>query len=263
MSDKVISIEDRIPKLKEQRKKKTNRRLIILLSLFFLFIISFIYIHSPVSRVSRIEVKGNHFVPDEKIIETSGITSKTIVLNIKKKDVKERLINLNGIKSAEMHIRMPNRVSISVEEYEPLGYLFENGRMELLLENGQTAKIENKTQAGSIGTVPVIKKFRDKKMVDKLAAELKKIPTEIRNSISEIIHSPKKTDPYCIILFMNDGNEVHATLRTFSDKMKYYPEIIKQLDSDVRGVIDLEVGLFFKPYDAKEQGKGEKKENEN
>jgi cell division protein FtsQ len=49
---------------------------------------------------------------------------------------------------------------------------------------------------------------------------------------------------------MNDGFEVRATLRTFSDKMVHYPSIISQLDPNKKGIIDLEVGSFFKAYES-------------
>ena len=48
---KVVSIEDRIPKLKQQRRKKANRRLILLLLLFFIFIAFILYFQSPLSHV--------------------------------------------------------------------------------------------------------------------------------------------------------------------------------------------------------------------
>ena len=57
------------------------------------------------------------------------------------------------------------------------------------------------------------------------------MPEEIRNSISEIIYTPKKTDEYSINAFMNDGNEVRATLRTFAEKMKYYQYFCETIKS--------------------------------
>ena len=69
------------------------------------------------------------------------------------------------------------------------------------------------------------------------------------NSISEIHYTPKKTDHYHISLFMNDGFEVSATLRSFSEKMAHYPSIISQLDPNKKGIIDLEVGSYFKAFE--------------
>ena len=64
---------------------------------------------------------------------------------------------------------------------------------------------------------------------------LEQLPNEVLNSISEIHYDPKKTDHYHISLFMNDGNEVSATIRTFAEKMSHYPSIISQLDPNQKG----------------------------
>jgi len=77
------------------------------------------------------------------------------------------------------------------------------------------------------------------------------------NAISEIHHDPKETDKYHVFLFMNDGFEVNATIPTLSVKMAHYPSIVSQLDPEVKGIIDIEVGSFFKAYDT-----GGEEENE-
>ena len=81
---------------------------------------------------------------------------------------------------------------------------------------------------------------------------MKELPPEIVNIISEVHYTPKNTDKYHITLFMNDGFEVSATILTFSEKMVHYPSIVSQLDPKVKGVIDMEVGSFFKAYETKE-----------
>jgi cell division protein FtsQ len=48
---------------------------------------------------------------------------------------------------------------------------------------------------------------------------------------------------------MNDGFEVSASIKSFSGKMAHYPSIISQLDPNKKGIIDLEVGSFFKAYE--------------
>lgn len=82
IGEKVVSLEDRIPKLQQQRKQKTNRRLISFLSIFFLLILLVIYFQSPLSKVSSITVKGNVHVESEKIIEMSKITTSNGFWNI-------------------------------------------------------------------------------------------------------------------------------------------------------------------------------------
>lgn len=255
--NKVVSLEDRLPKLKEQRKKRANRRLIILLFLFFLFVSGFIYVQSPYSRVGEINVKGNKFLTSEKIRKESGLTEKTIVLNIRKSEIEKQLLQLPEVKKAIIQISFPNQINIEVKEYNQLAYKFTDGRAKLILENGHTSNSQSTEPA------PFLKKFDEKQPLNMIVKQLKAMPIEIRQSISEIVLSPKKTDPSSIVAYMNDGNEVRATIRTFAQKMVYYPELVKQLDPNEKGVIDLEVGFFFKSYqslEAKKKGSSKEKQ---
>jgi len=245
LPNKVVSLEDRLPKLKEQRRKRANRRLITLLFFFFLFVCGFIYIQSPFSRVGELTIEGNHFASKEKIVKASKLTNKSIVLNIKKNTLEDRILQVPEVKNVKVDIKFPNNITIKVDEYRQIGFLYNDGQVKPLLENGHVTRIvsDMATQPG-----PVLKNFDKNKPLKMTIRELKTMPEEIRQLISEIIYSPKNTDPYRVIAFMNDGNEVHATLRTFAKKMVYYPELVKQLQPKEKGILDLEVGVFFKSY---------------
>lgn len=258
MPNKVVSLEDRLPKLKEQRKKRANRRLIILLFLFFLFVSGFIYVQSPYSRVGEIIVNGNKFLTTEKIIKQSGLTERTIVLNIRKKEMEKRLLKLPEVKKVTIQSSFPNRISIEIKEYNQLAYKFADGKAKLILENGHISNSQATEPA------PFLKNFDKKQPLNMIVKQLKAMPIEIRQSISEIVFSPKNTDPYSIVAYMNDGNEVRATIRTFAQKMVYYPKLVEQLEPNEKGVIDLEVGFFFKSYqslDVERKGSNEEKQS--
>lgn len=75
---KIVALEDRIPKLKEQRRRKANRRLIILLFLFFTMIAVVAYVQSPLSHVKKITIKGNDLLSTNEIISTSHLSKKQI-----------------------------------------------------------------------------------------------------------------------------------------------------------------------------------------
>ena len=257
--NKVLTLEDRIPKLKEQRRKKANRRLILLLFMFFILIACVVYIQSPLSHVRLIKVAGNSLYSEEQLADVAGISKKDNVWKIQKGAAAEKIKKLPEIKDAEVKLILPNTVQINVKEHGWIGYLVKNGGFFPVLENGKILsenKKENLTE-----NVPVLVGFEEGKALDELAEALGSLPEEIKNSISEIHYTPQKTDKFHVSLFMNDGFEVSASLRTFSDKMVHYPSIASQLDPNVKGVIDLEVGSFFKAYEKEgEEGLEEKDE---
>ncbi|MDQ0270330.1 cell division protein FtsQ/DivIB [Cytobacillus purgationiresistens] len=243
---KVVSLEDRIPKLKQQRKKKANKRLIFLLLLFFILIVFVIYFQSPLSNIKKIEILGNNIYSKEEIIKISGINDSTNIWKVDKKEVINQLKGLPEMQSAEVKIQFPNTVSLEVSEYKRMAYIMKDKGYLPVLENGKV--LDNQANEEIPANAPILIGFSEGNPLETMIQELESLPEEVQNSISEIHHTPKKTDKYHITLYMNDGFEVIASLRSFAEKMTHYPSIIAQLDGNQKGVIDLEVGSYFKPY---------------
>lgn len=245
---KIVALEDRIPKLKEQRRRKANKRLILLLFLFFTMIAVVAYVQSPLSHVKKITIKGNEMLSTDEIISETGIKKEeTNIWSIKKKEIAKELQELSEINKAEVMMYWPNSIIINIQERKKVAYVENENSYFPVMENGKVLKDRQLTEIPV--NAPILFKFNEGAILNEMIAELDKLPDEILNSISEIHYSPKKTDDYHISLFMNDGFEVSATMRSFSDKMVHYPSIISQLDPSQKGIIDLEVGSFFKAYE--------------
>src|SRR5699024_1076826 len=134
---KIVSIEDRIPKLKQARKKKANRRLVFYLSIFFILISVIIYIQSPLSDVKTEKVTGNHYVTDEKVTELAGLDDFPNIWTISKKDMKKDLKAYPLIQSVEIDKKLPQTVQVNVEEYDLVGYVKQGEYYLPILENGE------------------------------------------------------------------------------------------------------------------------------
>lgn len=256
---KLVSLEDRIPKLKEQRKRKTNRRLTFLISVFFLLILLVVYFQSPLSHVSDIEIEGNEIVNNKSVIEKSGLSGKTNIWNVDKHTIVKQLLTIPEIKHASVKIKFPNKINIHVQEHDSIAYISNGTSLSPVLENGKILKNGKDVKPTNL---PILTNFQKGKILDEMVDQLQQLPSEIINSISEIHYEPLNTDQYHLTLFMNDGFEVSATMRTLADKIIHYPSIISQLGSNVKGVIDLEVGSYFKPYKTEGEQKDEKQEGE-
>ncbi|MED3552280.1 cell division protein FtsQ/DivIB [Cytobacillus praedii] len=256
---KIVSLEDRIPKLKQQRRKKANRRLVFLLLLFFSIIVFIVYFQSPLSHVHKIEVLGNSFYRDQELLDSAGLSENTNIWKVKEKTVEEKLKKLPEIKDATVKVHLPSSVSITIKEYKRIAYIKKDKSYLPVNENGKILKHIGKN--GEIpANAPILIGFSEGNVLNEMIEELGKLPDEVFNSISEIHHSPKETDAYHVTLFMNDGFEVSATIRSFSEKMAHYPSIVSQLDPAKEGVIDIEVGSYFKAYEQKGADENEDKE---
>lgn len=244
---KIVALEDRIPKLKEQRRRKANRRLVLLLFLFFTMIAAVAYTQSPLSHVKKIIIKGNQIYSKNEIMDSSGLTNNTNIWKVRKDKITKKVKQLSEINQVDVQIQWPNTIIIHVKEHKRVAYLKKDTNYFPVMENGRVLK-NKKTEIIPVNS-PILFKFKEGAALNEMVKELENLPSEIVNSISEIHYTPKKTDQYHISLFMNDGFEVSATLRTFSEKMVHYPSIISQLDPEKKGIIDLEVGSYFKAFE--------------
>ena len=97
--------------------------------------------------------------------------------------------------------------------------------LKTVLESGNIVNQKGNSQSN----IPILTNFKQGKILKAMVEQIQQLPKEIINSISEINYSPKKTDIYHITLYMNDGFEVSATIRTLASKIIYYPSMLANL----------------------------------
>ncbi|WP_067728311.1 cell division protein FtsQ/DivIB [Oceanobacillus damuensis] len=250
MSQKnIVSIEDRIPKLKQARKKKANRRLIFYLSIFFFLIAIIVYLQSPLSHIKTINVIGNSYIANDDIIEQSKLTTETNIWTINKKEIESLIVGDPLVESVSVERSLPWTVNINVSEHQIIGYLREETTYYPIMANGE---ILEAGQDHFRGDAPLIYGFDEKDHLDRMAMELEELPENILDIISEIHWKPTDENKNNILLYMNDGYIVKGTIRDFAEKMEVYPSIVSQLDPEEKGILHIGVGAYFKSFDEEE-----------
>ncbi|WP_164669094.1 cell division protein FtsQ/DivIB [Virgibacillus doumboii] len=259
----VVSIEERIPKLKQERKKKANRRLVFYLSIFFFLISIIVYLQSSLSHVKTIEVSGNTYTNDQKVIDQSGISEETNIWMVNKSNVVQAITKNPIVKSVEVNRKLPWTIEIQITENDRVGYVKRDDSFYPILGNGKI--LTGMKQKTVNGNSPLLLGFSDEAYLHELTSELKKLPESILNLISEIHWKPNDENQNKIILYMNDGYMVDGTIRNFADNMKVYPSIIAQLNPDNKGIIHIGVGAYFEKFDKKSEASSdeEKPNNDN
>jgi cell division protein FtsQ len=241
----IVSIEDRVPKLKQARKKKANRRLIFYLSIFFFLISIVVYLQSPLSHVRNIQVTGNTSLDEDEVIKQSGVKPGTNIWTINKTKIIREIGENPVIESAAVSRKLPWTVQIKLKEYDRVGYMKKEGYFHPVIGNGTLLALKQKTVHGD---APVLAGFKDNDYLRKMTKELEKLPKSIFNVISEIHWKPGKENKNKIILYMNDGFIVDATMRDFAKKMQVYPSVVSQLEPDSKGIIHIGVGAYFESF---------------
>ncbi|WP_101843802.1 cell division protein FtsQ/DivIB [Halobacillus sp. Marseille-P3879] len=242
---KVVSIEDRIPKLKQVRKKKANRRLIQYLSLLFLLISIVVYLQSPLSHVNQVEIEGDRFINEEEIRDLTEITTKSNIWQVDPAEIEDKVSKHSQIMNVSVKRDLPSTIVVEVDEAERIGYIQSEGQFQPILENG--AKIDSSEELPG-GDAPILKEFNESTYLEEMSKQLKEIPQSISSLISEIHYTPDEENPYLITLYMSDGYEVQASIRTFSEKITAYPSIASQIEDGEQGIIHIDVGAYFESY---------------
>jgi cell division protein FtsQ len=205
------------------------------------------YLISPLGRVQEIFVEGAAYVPEQTIIDASRISGKVTALGViaNSKDIDGYISSkLPQIKKASIALKNFNDITITVQEYKTIAYVYSEKAYYTVLENGVIAKDGLKVP---IGNCPIITGFELNQNLNDLLKQYMKLTDTVQNSISEIKYTGTEENPYSITVYMNDGNEIKAILPTFAEKILYYPDIVSQLGA-TKGIVDLEVGAYFTPF---------------
>lgn len=248
MEEKVIDITELVPALKQKRKKRSNFKFITLTLLFLSMIALLLYFQSSYSDIQKIEIMGESIVEETFYLEQSGLELQQSFWGFRVGDVEQILEQSDWVKGVKVKRKWLNTVQISVEEWQKVAYIAKNGDFYPMLENGYILEHVSKLEPID---APIFLQFEDEALRKRLLKELAGLESNILALISQINATPTKSDPYAVTLFMNDGYEVRAEITSLASKLNYYPSIIAQIeqtDNFEKGIIDIEVGSYYRPF---------------
>ena len=239
------SFVKKLPQTNRLRKKRLAKGTIALLIVFGITFALSLFFILPFSRILSLQVSSTDSETRVAVLKASnlhyyeslfGVWPKTTMIEnqIHKKvpSVKKAYIQYQG-----------TDITINVEEYPQIGYVVKNGKYYKLTSSGMTNTYGADAPKGNY---PLLYNFKDKKKLSEMTNQLDKLSPKICKGIAEIHLEPTKADPNKIKLYMNDGNQVIASIDTFAKKMQYYPSIVTKMN--YTGVVDLEVGAYSYPY---------------
>ncbi|MHA6258618.1 cell division protein FtsQ/DivIB [Sporosarcina sp. CAU 1771] len=242
---KVIDIEERIPSMREKRRRKTNKKFLFVLTLFVSVLLIIFYFQSPLSKVKSISIEGAILNESEYYKEQSQLSIGQSLWGFKPRDVEELISRIDVVKEASISRKWPNLLDISVEEWDSIAYIEERETYSLLLENGELFQSEILSPEAD---VPILTGFTIPEVRKQMSIQLTKMDQNVFHLISQVKFTGTEENDENVTVYMDDGYEVRAIIPTFSKKMDYYPDITAQLEGLEKGVIDMEVGTYFIPF---------------
>lgn len=233
--------------------KKVQRRLLrnwlLLISIFTLAMALSGYLLSSLSQVNELSVEGNNEVYDQTVLEKSGIKTgdEMFRLFLNRNEIGQKIADdLPQVAEATLKMTGIQSVNIQIKEYETQAFLLNSGEYYQILENGVILdQVIPRVSSGN----PILVSFEQGNVLDRMLEEFQDVDERVRNLISEIEHMESDRNPMLIRAFMNDGNEVVASIPTFAERINYYFQMREAVEGQA-GIFDLEAGAFFIPFES-------------
>ncbi|KAA1042711.1 FtsQ-type POTRA domain-containing protein [Macrococcus equipercicus] len=236
----------------KNRRNRHRLQLGIFLAVVVLVTLILLYMFTSISYVGKVTINKTQLITESKVKQIINLSPKDRIYSLPVSKMEQNLKMQDGVKKVEIHRHFPNKLSVDITEYAIVGVVADGSGFNPLLENGQVLKSINNIDSS---TAPVVSDFGRKER-QQLVTILNKTNPAIVNAISEINFVPNQEASRRVQLFMNDGLEVIGDLRTLGDKLDYYPGMAKNVPRDQNGnlvkpgIIDLEVGAVFIPYES-------------
>ncbi|QQK76730.1 FtsQ-type POTRA domain-containing protein [Salicibibacter cibarius] len=257
---KVVSANERIPALKEQRKKRANRRLIISLITIFLLIGLVVYLQSPLSDIQTINVEGIVTGEEDEVTAQSGLEQGDNIWAADLRGAEERISeNLPHVLEASVSRSFPSTVHIAITEQERIAYMEEDETYIPVFANGEQSPDQGLDQLP--GDAPVVYGWNDESRLETLLSEMEKLTDGVVNRISEV--HPLDESHEGLRLYMNDGIEVETTVDQFAEYMSGYPSVAEEIDPEDSGVLHMKMRPYFESSSTPDEDEDEDSDEEN
>lgn len=247
MNEREMSLNKKVPLVSRRQRIGNGKRVASILIPFILLFIVAVYMISPLSKISHVQVDGNSELTKREVLNATKIKSGRYIWWIvghQKAVLKQSQKTNPQIRSLRIKLTGPRTVRVKITEYPVIGIINHQGRQELLLSNGKYRPI-----TGKVDNFLHYSNFTNDYTHLKIAArEIGTLPKYVRQGISEVQFSPTKLNPDRLKLIMNDGNTVLVRADTMGSKMKYYPSIVSKMNGN--GVVDLQFGAYSYNYNS-------------
>ena len=237
----------RIPAKKIKKKKKSFVGKLLLLLFLFIAIVC-LGISTPYFNVSEVRVSGNVRVPQEEILNASGVTAGTNIFKYKLSKISQGVETIPYIADAKVKRVFPNKVDIAVNESEIAGVIPYLGNGVLIDRYGKALETIGADQISEylvINGTGITGYEEGKKIVLENESRYNIITEIVKTLVDkekyDIVNEIDVSNADAIILKLNQGKltVLVGDSKNLTYKIDYMSEILNQLGESPKGYLDL------------------------
>lgn len=228
---------------KEKIPQELIWKTVPIISIALSFAMICLYFISPLGKLKQIIVEGNEHVESSKIVQDSLIRKEDYILStILNKSGHENNIKHSSpwVKDVTVSFAFPNTFTISIQEYNQIGFVKQGDKYYSVLSSGDVSETE--TSQEQLPPIYTTIHLTDLELIKKLVLQLTAVNQSILSDIQDIQLTPSKVTNDLLTLTMFSGHKVLVPLSDIDYKLPYYEKIASKLQ--VASIIDMEVGIF-------------------
>lgn len=204
--------------LKNKKKKKLKRRLKIFLVIVVIGLVTAFFL-SDYSKVKSVRVEGNKDITSKEILKNIFVNKDTFFFMVNKDKITKEVMDLGMIKKAAVSVDLIGNVTIYIEEAEKVAYCEIGNDTYVIDELGGVSITEDQKIIQELHSCPRILKFEDIELLETFAKEYIHIPDLIKTQTSDILYSPKDTDPSRLKFIMDNGKILYLRIEDMVDQL--------------------------------------------
>ena len=185
------------------RGRALRRRWIALLSVLTVAGLAYVLLFTSLLGVRSVEVLGARVLPADRIREAADIPGEHAMLRLDTDDIRERVLKLPGIATAEVSRSWPSTVEIEVSERVPVGFFNGGNGFHLIDGTGMDFKTASEPPPG-LPELKVPRSSPDDPVTSSMAAVLGEIPEQLRERVT----SASAKTPGSVELTLAEGQTV-------------------------------------------------------
>ncbi|GIM47143.1 hypothetical protein DNHGIG_26920 [Collibacillus ludicampi] len=217
--------------------KRSKWKAVVLVMLFFLIVLTVLFIQSPFSKVRSIEVVGTDDLKPERILADSGLSKGMSIWKIRPSAVSESILEKNPIvNKADISLNIwSGKVIIALSEKKVVGLFLYKGKFYRLLSDG----IVFDESATDFPDIPILTTSKNLVITPgqkigspeflMIADQLAKVDDTILKQISEV-HQTNGDFWYSWVIYTKDKYEIRLDGKNLQGALETYVKFRQQLN---------------------------------
>ena len=117
-----------------KKKKKTDRVIIVLVFILMTSLGTIAFLKSSIFNLENVEIIGNKNLKENEVVDLESLLTNKNIFTYNLKSIKNKIVENPYVEDAQVKIKLPNKIIITVDEVEVVA-LLSNGKDYCYIDN--------------------------------------------------------------------------------------------------------------------------------